>query len=147
MEKIAAGAYLEHGRLHHLTMQERYYAHRGTHILTELWLCQPVLGVLKTLFLCPVFVSEDFWVISEQETLHHGMVLGKLSEQLQLVDFIPGGARSTMCRMLIQTCAGLPLIEGRQKYLQQLSASEYTERKAAENSATKYYNQLFKKKI
>ena len=63
MEKIAAGSYLEHGRLHHLTVQERYYAHRGTRILTELWLCQPVLGVLKTLFLCPVFVSGDFWVI------------------------------------------------------------------------------------
>ena len=71
------------------------------------------------------------------------MVLGKLSEQLQLVDFIPSGMGSTMCWMLIQTCAGLPLIEGHQKYLRQLSASEYTERKAAENSATKYYNQLF----
>jgi len=61
-----------------------------------------------------------------------------LSAQLQLVDFITGGARSTVCWMLIQTRAGLPLTEGRQKYMQQLGASEYAEQKAAENSATKY---------
>lgn len=79
--------------------------------------------------------------------MHHGMVLGKLSEQLQLVDFIPGGVGSTVCWMLIQTCARFPFVEGRQKYLQPLGASEYAEQKAAENLATKYYNQLFKKKV
>lgn len=55
------------------------------------------------------------------------MVLGKLSEQLQLVDFIPSGAGSTVRWVLIQICARLPLIEGHQKYLQQISASEYAE--------------------
>lgn len=68
------------------------------------------------------------------------MVLGKLSEQLQLVDFIPSRAGSTIWWMLIQTCAGFSLIEGHQKYLQQLSASEYMEPNEAEN--TKHYNQL-----
>lgn len=110
MEKTAAGADLERGGSFPLTMQKCFYAHRGTHILTELWLCQAVLGVLKKPTL-PVscFVSGDFWVISEQETLHHGMVLGKLSEQLQLVKFILSRAGSTVCWVLIQTCACLLL--------------------------------------
>lgn len=58
------------------------------------------------------FVSGDFWVISEQETLHHGMVLRKLSEQLQLVNSQHRvlGAHPDLC---------LSLTEGPQKYLQQ----------------------------
>lgn len=47
------------------------------------------------------------------------MVLGKLSEQLQLVNFVLSRAGSTVCWLLIQTCAGLSLTEGPEKYLQQ----------------------------
>lgn len=69
-------------------------------------------------------------------------MLGKLSEQLQLVAFIPSGVESTVRRMVIQTRAGLPLLQGHPKDPQQLSAAECVEQKLAESLATKCYNQL-----